>query len=123
MQRGGRLRRLGLAGLMALAGGGTDVLRSQNATPQFPAGVDLARAEVQVVDSNGTPRATIRASSCDVRIDGRRRRLTAAQFVRDTSGPGSTLGASPSDGPTARNIWPDLSGAAGRTFVLAFDES
>jgi VWFA-related protein len=123
MTNGGRLRRLGLAGLMVFAGAGTAAVRSQNATPQFRAGVDLVPVEVQVVDSNGAPVAGIPASSFDVRIDGRRRRVTSADFVREMSTSGSTVRASPIDGPTARNIWPASGAGAGRTFVLAFDES
>ena len=123
MSHGGRLRRLGLAGLVVFAGAGTAAVRSQNATPQFRAGVDLVRVEVQIVDSNGAPVAGIPASSFDVRIDGRRRRVTSADFVRDTTVSSSSVRGSAGAGPTARNIWPDESGAAGRTFVLAFDES
>lgn len=122
MTNGGRLRRLGLAGLMVFAGAGTAAVRSQNATPQFRAGVDLVRVEVQVVDSNGAPVAGIPASSFDVRIDGRRRRVTSADFVRETT-TASTVRPFSSDGPRARNFWPESETGAGRTFVLAFDES
>ena len=123
MLNGARLRRLGLTALI-LAGVGPEILRSQNATPQFRAGVDLVRVEVQVVDSNGAPVAGIPASSFDVRIDGRRRKVTSADLVREAT-TSATVRPFASDGPRARNIWPDdaAAGGAGRTFVLAFDES
>jgi VWFA-related protein len=122
MSRGGRLRRLGLAGLIVFAGAATAAVRSQNATPQFRAGVDLVRVEVQVVDSKGAPVGGIPASSFDVRIDGRRRRVTSADFVRETTTAPTDRPFS-SDGPRARNFWPESETGAGRTFVLAFDES
>ena len=110
-----RLRHVSLLGLMLWAAGmSAAVLRSQGGTPQFRAGVDLVRVEVQVVDDSGAPIAGIAASNFDVRIDGRKRQVTSAELIRESTTAGTTVGVSPPGRPTARNVWPEADGGGRR---------
>jgi VWFA-related protein len=67
---------------------------------QFRSGVDVIAVDVQVVDPSGNPIGEIGADKFEVSINGQRRKVVSAQFVR--------VGASEREG-------------GGRTFILAVD--
>lgn len=91
------------------------------APPQasFRSGVDIIAVDVAVLARDGRPVADLPPASFDVTIDGRRRVVSSAQFVRYL--PESTLagGTRTTNHPTATNLWP--SDVPGRSFVLAID--
>ncbi len=122
----GRLR-IGLWALAALAvGGGTAANRVAAAvdeqTPTFRAGVDLVAVDVQVVDKDGTPIASLKPSDFDVSIAGKRRRVVSADYIQSTGLENTTV--TPYDHRVRVSDTPaqmDVATGAARTFVLAFD--
>ena len=90
--------------------------------PTFTAAVDLIAVDVQVVDRDGYPVASLRPQDFEVSINGRRRRVASADFVQITSVEGTAPARPVSSGPQATNLWPttDVAGT-GRTYVMAFD--
>ena len=93
----------------------TGVPQAQQST--FRSGVDLVVLDVQVVDGTGQPRLGLGPSAFDVRIDGRRRQVVAADVLRYSSD--SATG--PLGAPAAGNSFADSPGTPGRTFVIAVD--
>jgi len=90
--------------------------------PTFTAAVDLIAVDVQVVDREGFPVASLRPQDFEVSINGRKRRVASADFVQSTSVDGTAPARPVMSGPQATNLWPttDVAGT-GRTYVLAFD--
>jgi VWFA-related protein len=91
--------------------------------PVFRAGVDVIAVDVQVVDRDGTPIESLGPADFEVSIDGRRRRVVSADFVKSTQVDGSPLpeaapAAAVSGDATPSNPARD---PVGRTYVLAFD--
>ena len=109
-----------LFSLFLLAGlaGVTTVSSQDSQRPVFRSGVDVVHLEVHVLDADGAPVSGIPASSFEVTIDGKRRRVATAEFVRDAA---AAAGTPISGAPSARNVWPDQGSAPGRTYVLTFD--
>lgn len=90
--------------------------------PTFTAAIDLIAVDVQVVDREGFPVTSLRPQDFEVSINGRRRRVTSADFVQFTSAEGTAPARPVMSGPQATNLWPTTDVAAtGRTYVLAFD--
>ena len=85
--------------------------------PTFRSGVDLVVLDVQVVDSGGHPRLGLGPLAFDVRIDGRRRQVVAADVLRYSSDDGTSLVGAPAAVTDTANR-ADL---PGRTFVIAVD--
>jgi VWFA-related protein len=88
--------------------------------PVFRSTVDLIAVDVQVVDSEGNPISQIGPQRFEVSINGQKRKVVSAEFVRDASAP--TAKPSPSGAPAPR-LKVDASAATGkgRTFILAID--
>jgi VWFA-related protein len=84
--------------------------------PTFRTSTELILIDTQVVARDGTPIQGLKADQFEVFIDGRRRPVVSAQFVRASSGPEA--------GSAAGTIGPDSVPAAdGRTIVIAVDEA
>ncbi len=111
-----------MAFVLTLLPGPTSAQADGGQQPTFRSSVDLVVLDVQVVDATGRPAVGLPASSFDVRIDGRRRKVVSADLLHYAPGGGNTTAAGVSPGgPAARNIWPASTTAPGRTFVLAVD--
>ena len=92
---------------------------SSGQEPVFRSAVDAVLVDVQVVDATGRPASGLTPAAFNVTIDGRRRRVLSADFMRYSTQPGATVAGAA--GGTARNVWPAGAVTAGRTFVLAID--
>lgn len=85
--------------------------------PTIRAGVDVVVVDVQVVDRQGAPIATLRPEDFEVTIGGRRRRVLTTELVEYGSGASAASGvAAPAPVPAAP------ASAQGRRFILAVDE-
>jgi len=85
--------------------------------PTFRSGVDVIAVDVQVVDAEGTPVGQIGPEAFHVLINGKRRRVVSAQFIRDAAGD-----TSPLTGTAQPVSLPEVRGS-GRTIILAIDTS
>jgi len=86
----------------------------------FRSMVDVIAVDVSVLDRDGHPFMNLQPGNFDVTIDGRRRPVSSAEFVRYL--PESALGPLASSGnPTAANV--RTSAAPGRSFMLAIDNA
>lgn len=89
-------------------------------TPQFRATADLIVIDTTVVGRDGTPVADLRPEDFTVTIDGRRRPVMSAEFVRlsTADAPGIAAATPPAGGDAPIPAVP----AAGRLIVIAVDE-
>jgi VWFA-related protein len=55
--------------------------QQQTPAPKFTSSLDLVRVDVNVVDASGRPIRDLTADDFEIRVDGRRRPITSAQFV------------------------------------------
>jgi VWFA-related protein len=86
----------------------------------FRSTVDVIAVDVQVVDRDGYPVERITPDSFEVSINGQRRKVQSAQFLRHSV----NLVAPRSVGPQGEPLSDiDVGEAEGRTFVLAVDTS
>ncbi len=83
----------------------------------FRSSVDLIALDVQVRDKDGRAISTLDAGSFEVTLDGKRRRVVSADFVRvdESAGPSALAGASAAPVPPSSEAIP------GRMFVVAID--
>jgi VWFA-related protein len=84
--------------------------------PTFRSTADVIAVDVRVVDGDGQPVPGLGPERFDVRINGKRRRVVSADFVRL----GTDADARSPTGPAPRA---ESAPARGRTFVLAIDQS
>jgi VWFA-related protein len=85
--------------------------------PAFRSGAELVRIEAHVVARDGTPIEGLRPDQFEVFIDGRRRPVTMAEFVRasvSVGDPGGTTVAPPSTASPGQD---------GRIIVVAVDQA
>jgi VWFA-related protein len=85
--------------------------------PTFRSVVDVIAVDVQVVDANGNPIGQIGANSFEVSINGQKRKVVSAQFVRDAQ----VFAGKPIAIPASLATDEPASESKGRTFVLAID--
>ena len=108
----------GLLVLCACASLLATALYAQQA-PVFRSAVDLIAVDVQVVDKNGNPIERLGADTFDVSINGRRRRVVSAEFIRqarhDSTTPRRLEEVNPSVIPTVTDT------REGRLFIVAID--
>ncbi len=102
--------------------------RAQGATPQtaaitftqqpvFRSTVDVIAVDVQVVDRDGNPIGEIGADAFQVSINGQKRNVVSAQFVRPAQVSAALLAADATKAIGRPTTWE----GGGRTFVLAVD--
>jgi VWFA-related protein len=82
----------------------------------FRSVVDVIAVDVQVVDAKGNPIGEISPDSFEVSINGQRRKVVSAQFVRQSQ-------AAPVPAPESKRSVPatPTTAGGGRTFILAID--
>jgi VWFA-related protein len=87
--------------------------------PVFRSSVDLIAVDVQVVDRNGNPIEQLAPDTFDVSINGRRRKVVSAEFIRQAPKDSTTLSRLAEANPT---IVPTVSDTEqGRLFIVAID--
>jgi VWFA-related protein len=101
--------------------------------PTFRSSVDLIAVEVQVIDDQGFPIEPLASDNFEVSINGNRRQVVSADYVRSAKRDGSALDSTrpnpPMGTPVASNRWPTrvmteppaADGPPGRIYILAFD--
>src|SRR4029079_10643105 len=118
---GAMFRLSAVALVLGLAGSAQLVLRAQQ-PPVFRSSVELIAVDVQVMDANGNPIGKLGPEAFDVSINGKRRRVVSAQFVKHANatstsqtrrGDAAMLAPAPGDAPAA---------STARTVILAVDE-
>ncbi len=87
--------------------------------PVFRSAVDMIAVDVQVIDSGGNPVAQLGPESFEVSINGKRRKVASAQFVRHTE-MAAALTAN-RDVVSTPDLERALIAATARTLVLAVD--
>jgi VWFA-related protein len=89
--------------------------------PTFRSSVDLIAVDVQVIDQTGHPVANLDPSQFEVSIDGQRRRVVSAEFIKSTTA--ATDARVAGDAPLMLTAAPepDRYDTPGRVFMLAFD--
>src|SRR5690349_4532917 len=98
---------------------GAGRVTSATQQPAFRTAVDVIVVDVAVLDREGRPVPEPPSSSFEVTIDGRRRPVASAQFMRYLPASSGTVRL-PGTAPTmGGNVWP--SDAPSRTFILAVD--
>ena len=122
--RPARLRALGAAGIVVagllISYPGGPAAGAQQAT--FRATVDLVAVDVQVVDRDGLPIPNLGPEKFEVTIDGRKRRVVSANFVRSVTS--TTEGDVPLASTTAAGraeAGPSGPPLPGRIFMIAVD--
>lgn len=116
----GRVAPLSIAACLAVAL--VQPAKTADQQPTFSATVDLIAVDVQVVDNNGFPVTSLGPEDFEVSINGRKRRVSSANFIQFAATDGAAPARPVMSGPQATNLWPatDVS-SSGRTYVLAFD--
>jgi VWFA-related protein len=109
--------RIGLAVSIAACWAAVSVLRAApvRQQPTFRSAVDLIAVDVQVVDADGDPVGPLTPEQFEVSIEGHKRAVVSAEFIRhDAAPPGitPTVPGNPAESGTPQT---------GRTIVLAFD--
>jgi VWFA-related protein len=102
----------------AFAIGAWAVALSAQQAPVFRSSVDLIAVDVQVVDKEGNPIEQLGPDTFEVSINGRRRRVVSAEFVRQASND-STFTRIAEPNPTLIPATTDP--REGRLFILAVD--
>jgi VWFA-related protein len=89
--------------------------------PTFRSSVDLIAVDVQVIDKSGQPVANLDPSQFEVSINGQRRRVVSAEFIKSTTA--ATDARVAGDAPLALTAAPEVDqyNTPGRVFMLAFD--
>jgi VWFA-related protein len=100
---------------MALAFPGSAVTFTQQ--PVFRSTVDVIAVDVQVVDRDGNPIGEIGPDAFQVSINGQKRKVVSAQFVRPAQVSAALLAADATKAIGRPATWE----GGGRTFVLAID--
>jgi VWFA-related protein len=111
---------LAIAASLAAAGtaGWTGALQAQQA-PVFRSSVDLIAVDVQVVDKQGNPIERLGPDTFEVLINGRRRRVVSAEFIRQAPGDSTTFRRIAEPNPTLIPAVTDPN--EGRQFIIAVD--
>jgi VWFA-related protein len=90
-------------------------LIAQDQKPQFRSSTELVLIDAQVVARDGSPIQGLEADRFEVFIDGRKRPIVSAEFVRGSVAAGTT-GGQPGAAAQGRAV-------EGRTILLAVDEN
>ena len=88
--------------------------------PPIRSGVELVLVDVQVVDRQGRPLGSLRPEDFEVSLDGKRRRVVSAEFVRHAPGADAPGTSDQSVPQPAAGL--SASAVQGRRFILAIDE-
>lgn len=109
-----------VAGVCLAWDGGVASQSAPQAPPQaaFRSAVDLIAVDVLVLARDGRPIVDLTANNFEVSIDGRRRSVSSAEFVRYLP-PSLVADRTHSTNPAGTNLFP--SDVPGRSFVLAID--
>jgi VWFA-related protein len=94
---------------------------AQQSPPTFRSGVDLVAIDVQVVDRDGGPVFGLRPDQFEVTIDGKRRKVVSADFVRTTQPGAERVAGSASDTQGGSRPAMATEATPGQVYILAFD--
>jgi VWFA-related protein len=86
--------------------------------PVFRQAVDLIAVDAQVVDRNGNPLLGLRPDQFEVSLNGRRRRVVLAEFVRTATSSAPVSAGVPAAAPARVGV---PTAGPGRIFMLAID--
>jgi VWFA-related protein len=108
-----------LVALATISSLGTAQARAQaDQVPVFRSGVEVMEVDVTVVDGSGMPVRDLRAPEFSVMVDGQPRRVLSAEFISESSGPGTQVVA-PRDPYVSNNT----DRRPGRLILLAIDRN
>jgi VWFA-related protein len=113
----GSRRRVVTLACAGLVTGGALIAKPAAQQPSFRSSVDVIAVDVEVVDGEGNPIDMLGTDAFDVTIQGRRRQVVSADFVRyawprPSGSARQSAGVEPAAQPTSRG---------GRTMVIAVD--
>jgi VWFA-related protein len=91
--------------------------------PVFRSAVDLIAVDVQVIDSDGVPIASIEPDAFSVSINGQPRKVVSAEFIRQATNQSLGLKHHGSNALPVDIVADRSDSVEGRTFILAFDNS
>jgi len=89
--------------------------------PQFQTGVEQIVVDVQMVDRDGWPIASLTGDDFEARIDQALRKVATVEFIRDTPRASPATGAPATGSQSVHEA--DSAPSEGRDFILAIDES
>jgi len=117
-----RFRSITRAAVLPAAFTAAAVVVTAQQAPVFRSAVDLIAVDVQVVDHDGVPIASIGSEAFAVSINGEPRKVVSAEFVRQATAESQSIGLRKRGG---NQLPPDFTekaeGVEGRTFILAVD--
>ncbi|MGH9374117.1 MAG: VWA domain-containing protein [Vicinamibacterales bacterium] len=108
---------------LTLVGGLAAVSGWQNQPARFRSGVDVIAVDVQVVDDDGNPIDSLGPNLFEVSINGKRRKVASAQFVRHAwqAPPRAESESPPPSSPVSAAAPIEVVPGGGRTFIMAID--
>ena len=94
-------------------------LAGQQDTPQFRAGVELARLDIEVTDAQGRPIEDLRPEEVEIIENGQRHPVVFFQHVREPAGSYEEAARRTIGGDVSTN----QGAPSGRLYVLVFDQA
>jgi VWFA-related protein len=107
---------LGLAGGLELVG-----YAQQQPPPVFRSRVELIAVDVQVMDNDGNPIGKLGPNAFDVSINGKRRRVVSAEFIRHAENQANPISSGAVAAPFVSPAEDPLAASTARTVILAVD--
>jgi VWFA-related protein len=108
---------LGAGLAAAFSGAAADPPAASPGQTRFRSAVDVIAVDVQVVDGDGNPIGQIGPGAFEVSINGQRRNVVSAQFIRQ----GQASVTQPEPDATRVVVGAEAPDGGGRTFILAID--
>lgn len=106
-------------GLLIASGSRPSAQSPQQGQPQQPATfrstTDVVAVDVGVIDANGRPIADLRAEEFSLKVDGKPRRISSAEFV--------SLRGTETNGPSSKVFGSNLGQRPGRLIMFVIDEA
>ena len=113
------MKRHSAAVVVLLVAAGAAGLAGQQDTPQFRAGVELARLDIEVTDAEGRPIEDLRPEEVEIIEDGERHPVVFFQHVREPAGSYEDAARRTIGGDVSTN----QGAPSGRLYVLVFDQA
>ena len=113
------MKRHSAAVVVLLVAAGAAGLAGQQDTPQFRAGVELARLDIEVTDAQGRPIEDLRPEEVQIIEDGQRHPVVFLQHVHESAGSYEDAARRTIGGDVSTN----QGAPKGRLYVLVFDQA